>query len=132
MSASSCPDLRFAKGRPHILTKREQKAQLTVEDTRQRKLCHKRSMGRCEVKVVTPKPEASLIVTVRCKGKVVHNHHLIGGVGKRNVGDSILAEHRLDVCAACHQSIEAEILVPADRDKATDALAVTYERRKSW
>lgn len=132
MSASGCPELKFAKGKPHILTKREEKAKLKAEDDRQRELCHVRSGWRCEVQEVIPKPEASLIVTKRCKGKVVHNHHLIGGNGKRNVGDSIFAEHRLDVCQKCHQDIEGEILVPADRDKAEAAATVTYERRTQW
>jgi hypothetical protein len=132
MSASSCPEFRFAKGRPHILTKREQKAALKAEDDAERQRCHVRSGMRCEVQEVIPKPEDSLIVTKRCKGKVVHNHHLIGGVGKRNVGPSLFAEHRLDTCQKCHQDIEAEILVPADRDRATDAATVTYERRKRW
>lgn len=112
MSASACPDLRFAKGKPKVITKREEKAQLKAQDDKERKRCHVRSGGRCEVKEVIPKPEASLIVTKRCKGKAVHNHHLKGGVGRRNVGDSILAEHRLDTCQKCHQDIEAEVLVP--------------------
>lgn len=132
MSASACPDLKFSKGKPHILTKREQKAALTAEDTKQRERCHARSGWRCEVLEVLPRPEASVIVTKRCKGKVVHNHHLIGGIGKRNVGPSILAEHRLDTCQKCHQDIEAEILRPADLDKAEAAATVTYERRKTF
>ncbi len=81
------------------------------------------------MKEVTPKPEQSLIVTKRCKGKAIHNHHLKGGNGRRNVGDSILAAHRLDTCQKCHQDIEAEILVPANRDHQYDAALVTYERR---
>jgi hypothetical protein len=129
VSASACPDLKFAKGRPRILEKRETKSALTAKDNAERKKCHLRSGMRCEVKEVTPKPEQSLIVTKRCKGKAVHNHHLKGGVGRRNVGDSILAAHRIDTCQKCHQDIEAEILVPANRDHAEDALKVTYKRR---
>lgn len=132
MAASSCPDLKFSKGKPHILTKREKKAAVTAEDTKQRERCHARSGWRCEVWEVIPRPESSAIVTKHCKGKVVNNHHLIGGHGRRNVGKSILAEHRIDVCQKCHQDIEAEILVPADRDKAELAATVQYERRKTF
>lgn len=117
------------KGKPHILIKREMKSALVAKDNAERKKCHLRSGMRCEVKEVIPKPEESLIVTKRCKGKVVHNHHLKGGNGRRNVGDSILAEHRLDTCQKCHQDIEAELLVPANRDHQYDAAKVTYERR---
>lgn len=117
------------KGKPFIVEKREKKSALDAKDRAEREKCHIRSGGRCEVQEVIPKPEHSLIVTKRCKRKVVHNHHLIGGNGKRNIGPSILAEHRLDTCQRCHQDIEAELLVPADRDKREDAATVTYERR---
>lgn len=120
------------KPRPRVLEKRKAKADLKAEDDRQRKRCHARSGGRCEVNEVIPQPWESTIVTKRCKGKAVHNHHLIGGVGRRNVGPSILAEHRIDTCQKCHQDIEAEILVPADRDKEQDAATVTYERRAQF
>src|SRR5688572_20600387 len=113
------------KSRPRVLEKREAKAKLKAEDDRQRELCHARSGGRCEVLEVIPRPEQSAIATKRCKGRAVHNHHLLGGVGRRNVGDSIKAEHRLDTCQKCHQDIEAGILVPADRDVETIAAKVT-------
>jgi hypothetical protein len=128
VSASGCSDLAFPKGRPRILVKRERKSALDAKDRAERKKCHLRSGMRCEVIEVVSKPEASAIVNKRCKGKVVHNHHLIGGVGRRNIGKSILAAHRLDTCKTCHQDIEAEILVPTDRDP-TNAATVTYERR---
>jgi len=117
------------KGKPFVVEKREKKSAVDAKDRAEREKCHIRSAGRCEVQEVIPKPEQSLIVTKRCKRKVVHNHHLISGSGKRNVGPSILAEHRLDTCQRCHQDIEAGLLVPADRDKAQDAATVTYERR---
>lgn len=121
--------MMFPKPRPHVLVKREKKAAMTAEDTRQRKLCHLRSGGRCEVIEVIAKPEQSAIVKKRCKGKAVHNHHLIGGVGRKNVGVSILADHRIDCCIRCHQDIEAEILIPSHRDDCFDAKTVTYERK---
>jgi hypothetical protein len=132
MSASACPDLKYAKGRPKVLVKREKKAAVEAQDRAERKKCHIRSGGRCEVIEVIARPEHSALVKKRCKGNAVHNHHLIGGVGKRNVGISILADHRLDCCQRCHQDIEAEILQPANRDHAENAGLVTYERRTQW
>lgn len=128
-------DFRFAKPRARVLEKREAKAALDAEDARQRKLCHKRSGMRCEVIEVNLKPEDSAIVCLRCKGHVSHNHHLIGGRGKRNVGDSILAKHRLDTCTRCHQDIHAGILspVPCPVDGPPlyrDAATVKYWRLK--
>lgn len=124
--------LMFPKPKPYVLVKRERKASVKTEDDRQRAICHARSGLRCEVQEVIPRPDQSLFVIRRCKGRVVHNHHLIGGNGKRNVGVSILAEHRLDCCLRCHQDIEAGILVPADRDCAELAAKVIYERRRDW
>src|SRR6185436_6031789 len=83
----------FPKPRPHILIKREQRAAKTALDTQERKACHVRSGGRCEVVEVLPQPERSLLIVTRCKGRAVHNHHLISGVGRRNVGVSVLASH---------------------------------------
>ncbi len=132
MTASSCPDLKFSKGKPRILTKREQKAELTAQDTAERKKCHVRSGKRCECIEVISKPEASAIVRKRCKGKAVHNHHLISGVGKRNVGISILSEHRIDLCQKCHQDVEGGILRPEKEDDCFDAKTVAYVRRLEW
>lgn len=129
MGASNCQELTFAKGKPHVLVKRAKKAERDSEDTRERKLCHVRSGGRCECREVIRTPEASLITTKRCKGKAVHNHHLISGVGKRNVGISILSDHRLDLCVRCHQDVEAGILEPTKKDDCYDAATVTYDRR---
>lgn len=129
MGASNCNELAFPKGRPRVLVTREKKSAVEAKDRAERAKCHLRSGLRCEVWIVTPQPEQSVIVVKRCKGKAVHNHHLIGGIGKRNVGPSILAAHRIDVCKKCHQDIEAELLIPANRDQAEDAATVQYERR---
>lgn len=124
--------LLFPKPKPYVLVKREKKAQIEALDRQERKKCHQRSLGRCEVIEEIAKPEQSALLKVRCKGRAVHNHHLIGGVGRRNVGKSVLFTHRIDTCTKCHQDIEAEILQPANRDKAEDAATVTYVRRKDW
>ena len=120
--------LAFPKPRPRILEKREAKAALAAKDCAERKLCKLRSGGRCEVVTQTAKPECSALVIMRCKRAAVHNHHLLGGVGRRNRGESVLAIHRLDTCRECHQEIEAELLQPADRDLQHLAHRVQYER----
>ena len=116
----------FAKPRPHLLVKRERKAAKDAQDRAERKVCHLRSGGRCEVIIVTHTPEASAIVTKRCKRSARHNHHLLGGVGRRNVGASLLAAHRLDVCPDHHREIEDGIVEPYVFDEAHDAATVKY------
>lgn len=120
--------LAFPKPRPHLLEKRERKAKLKTQDAAERKKCHLRSGGRCEVIEVRFTPEQSAIYSKRCARRASQNHHLLGGVGRRNVGDSILARHRLDTCDLCHLEIEHAVLIPVDRDKSVDAATVKYER----
>lgn len=126
MRASSCPDLALPKGTPRLIEKRERKASRDAQDRAERKLCHVRSGGRCEVVLVTHRPEESAIITKRCKQSARHNHHLIGGIGRRNVGESLLAAHRLDVCADHHREIEDAIIEPYRIDEAHDAATVKY------
>jgi len=129
------------KGAPHRLVKQDAEADVDKQDRLEREKCHTRSGGRCEVlEVITPlfifdaKTMAQKPVTqvaVRCKRRVGENHHLIGGIGRRNKGKSILAEHRLDTCLRCHSDITGKVLVPAvnaqDRQLAAK---VVYERKK--
>lgn len=118
------------KPRPRRLEKDERKAKVTAEDTRQRKRCHVRSGGRCEVIFAHFRPEASEIRYVQCRGRALHNHHLMGGNGRRNVGVSILAEHRLDTCSKCHGDIGDGLLKPMleDDDYRFSAALVRYVR----
>ena len=118
---TACP-----KPRPRLLEKREKKAAREAQDRAERKLCHLRSGGRCEVVFVTHKPEQSAIITKRCNRAARHNHHLLGGVGRRNVGDSLKASHRLDVCPDHHREIEDGILEPYVLDEAQEAATVKY------
>lgn len=116
------------KPRPRLLEKRERRARLDAQDRAERKKCHLRSGLRCEVVEITHRPEASAIITKRCKHRAQNNHHLLGGVGRRNVGASILSEHRLDTCAEHHREIEDGILEPYNLDEQYDAATVTYIR----
>lgn len=122
-------DFRFAKPRPRLLEKRERAAALKADDARQRKLCHMRSGGRCEVIIAHFRPEHSEITYERCKRSARQNHHLISGRGKRNVDRSLYAAFRIDVCAECHLEITNHLLTPIQMDKAHEAATVRYERR---
>jgi len=117
----ACP-----KPRPKLLGKREQAAKVRTTDRKERETCHTRSGGRCEVCVMF------VILGKRTAFRCVHgaseNHHLKGGIGRKNVGDSILATHRLDVCAICHRDITGHVLKPANEAERYDAATVTYER----
>ena len=126
MRASSCPDLALPKGTPRLIEKRERKATRDAQDRAERTLCHIRSGGRCEVVIVTHRPESSAIIVRRCKRAARHNHHLLGGVGRRNVGASLKAAYRLDVCPDCHREIEDAILEPYRVDEQFDAATVRY------
>lgn len=121
---------RLKKPKPRLLEKRARKAAIETEDKKQRKFCRLRSGGRCEVIEVRFRPEASAIFSKRCARRASQNHHLLGGVGRRNVGESILAKHRLDTCDLCHTEIEHAVLIPVDQDKAKAAATVRYERRQ--
>ncbi len=117
------------KPRPRRLEKREKKAALLADDARERNACHKRSGGRCEVLIANFRPEASELTYTRCKRAVRQNHHLIGGRGRRNVGRSLFAAFRLDVCNECHADITDKILVPMRQDQAYEAATIRFERR---
>lgn len=116
------------KPRPKLLDKRQAKADVDRIDKQERTKCRARSGGRCEVRVVRilydGHPGA-----IRCTEVVRENHHLIGGIGRRNRGRSILAAHRLDVCTRCHAEITGRVLVPCvTQAKAECAATVRYER----
>lgn len=117
--------LMFPKPRPRLLEKRERSAEIAAVDRQQRAICRERSGGVCEVREQCGK------ALIRCKRRASQNHHLIGGIGQRNKGRSILAEHRLDVCDECHTLITHNVLVPCvEQSLAERAGMVRYERKR--
>jgi hypothetical protein len=105
-------------------------------DRIERRKCALRSQGRCEVIEAILKPESSAVIYRRCKNKASQCHHLLGGRGRRNVGVSMLAEHRLMCCAIHHAEITAHVLTPIPSPAnpkrigiATTAATVTYWRK---
>lgn len=114
----------FPKPRPKYLDTRERASQTARIDREERAKCHDRSGGRCEVYEKVPGRRLWL----RCMRRASENHHLIGGIGRRNRGRSILAKHRLDTCDTCHTDITWHVLIPVDGTKKEDAATVRYER----
>lgn len=132
-TASHCEHLcmpTFPKPRPRLLEKRAAKAALNSLDKAERKKCRMRSGGRCEVLEVKMRPEESAVVVVRCKSRASQNHHLLAGRGRRNIGESVLAGRRIDVCGSCHMEITNHVLTPVTGDRYTYAASVRYWRLK--
>lgn len=116
------------KPSPRLLDKRKAQADVAKVDREQRAICKARSKGQCEVRVCYYANGLATKQTWRCPRRDMQNHHLISGIGRRNVGRSLLAIHRLQVCDTCHRGITGKILVPVDGTKKDDAAAVRYER----
>lgn len=119
------------KPSPHMLKQQQVRAERDRIDRAERVRCRHRSGGRCEVirtiQLSTEHPERTL--PLRCEHRATENHHLISGLGRRNRGRSLKAEHRLDVCAQCHREITNHVLVPSDWTTREYAATVTYERK---
>lgn len=117
------------KPRPKLLDKRAIVKELAVLDRKQRARCRARSGGRCEVWWSDYLGPLAVSFAGRCANHATENHHLLGGIGRRNRGDSLKAEHRLDVCHDCHAEITGHVLVPCvDAEARTWASSVRFER----
>lgn len=120
--------LLFAKPRPELLEKRERAQNQAVIDRVERAKCRARSGGRCEVmanggNALFPQH------FWRCSRRASENHHLKGGIGRRNRGASILAAHRIEVCSICHSEITGHVLQPVGVGRE-DAATVRFERAR--
>lgn len=126
--------LAFPKPRPRLLDKRTRAADVAKVDRAERATCKARSGGRCEVWTLAPRnawPYMPRPLFFRCERRATENHHLIGGIGRKNKGQSILAAHRLDVCRECHRELTGHVLVPCvPHEQAERAESVRYERRR--
>jgi hypothetical protein len=113
--------LMFPKQRPKALDKADKAKALEALDKKESAKAKKRAGGRCEVKDVGRGPIQHGVVMFCCPNKDTETHHLLGGIGRRNKGQSILAEYKLRVCNRCHLDITANILRPttATHDAAT-------------
>lgn len=110
--------LAFPKGRTPALAKQDKQAALEAQDKKENQKAKKRAKGFCEV----------VDVYGRCARKDVHTHHLLGGMGRRNRGVSVLASMKIRVCQTCHNEIHAKILKPTTEKH--DAATVRFRREK--
>lgn len=117
--------LLFPKSRPALLDKRDRAASKASVDRAEREKCRKRSKGQCEMVELF----YSKAITRRCTRRASENHHLIGGIGRKNVGPSILAEHRIETCSICHSEITGHVLQPSGCGRE-DAKTVRFERTR--
>ena len=123
MSASSCPNLKFAKTRPRALDKEDRNKRVVSTDKAEDKIVKARSKGQCEVFVVG---------VGRCQKKAISIHHQLAGWGRRARGRSALAEHKQHICdgpTGCHRLITGHVLrllINGDLPQWDDA----YERVK--
>lgn len=134
----------IAKPRPKLLEKREAKAQVAAEDRAENAKVRKRSDGFCEVRIEAYRElivtgtlvgESTRVVPYighanRCHRRAGHIHHLISGIGRRNIGKSIKADHKLHVCELHHEEIHGHVLKPVNELERYDAATVCYERIK--
>ena len=116
------------KPRPRLLEKRDRASATAAIDRAERAKCRKRSGGKCEV-VEAICNTLGQRVQFRCGCFATHNHHLLGGIGRRNRGASILAAHRIDVCKECHAELHGHVLQPVGEGRE-DAATVCFERVK--
>lgn len=110
------------KTRVKALDKAEKQRAIAATDKRENAKAKERANGRCEVR------ERARFGHLRCEHKDTQTHHLKGGIGRRNRGDSILAINKLRVCAECHTAITANIL--RTTTATHDAITVRYWRAK--
>ncbi len=114
------------KSRVKALDKADKQKAIEAKDRAENAKAKKRAKGRCEVVEVPGRWDR--VLTVQCDNKDTETHHLLGGIGRRNKGKSILAEYKLRVCTACHQAITANILRPTTAEH--DASTVRFWRAK--
>jgi hypothetical protein len=92
------------------LGKTRQEEQKALDEAESEKV-RQRSGGQCEV-VETEAlivDDTIVLSLTRCPRKAYHVMHLIGGRGKRGIGISALAEHKLHGCPECHRDIDGDI-----------------------
>ncbi len=121
----------FAKSRNKTLEKAEARAELDKQDKKENAKAKQRAKGGCEVIVSLMAPikgDVTLAHSERCTRKDTETHHLIGGIGRRNKGKSLLADYKLRVCKECHDAITKHILRPTTA--VHDAHTVRYWRER--
>jgi hypothetical protein len=121
--------LKFPKSRVRALDKQDKAAARATQDKKENAKAKARAKGRCEVVEAWTerKGEAVFYSSFRCKRKDAHTHHLLSGIGRKNIGRSILASAKIRVCQQCHADIHAKVLQPTT--DTTEAAKVRYRRQ---
>ncbi len=123
--------LAFPKSRVKALDKADKAAALAKKDKEESAKAKKRAKGHCEVWLALMAQRLGATNDshdLRCSRKDTETHHLIGGIGRRNKGKSILADYKLRVCKECHAAITSNILRPTTAEH--DAATVRYWRSR--
>lgn len=115
------------KPRPKLLDRKQAKAEVAQIDRRENAKVRARSGGICEVRIPAFQVPA---LSTRCARHASHIHHLISGIGRRNIGRSIKAAHKLHVCIEHHSLIHGHVLKPTNNVDRYDAVKVRWERVK--
>jgi hypothetical protein len=117
--------LKFGKSRVKALDKADKAKAIEAQDRKENAKARARAKGMCEVSWLAGVGSVAT-VPMRCTRKDTQTHHLISGIGRRNKGKSILAEHKLRVCDQCHADLHAKILQPTS--STDEAASVRYRR----
>jgi len=104
----------------------------SVEDV-QNALVRVRSKGQCEVREQFTSrgfAEPEIVSARRCHRRASEVHHLLGGTGRRGIGESAKAENKQHLCGICHDLITRHILIGQWTHVEDRAGTVTYVRVK--
>ena len=96
MIGSNFSGFAHAKGLPARLAQRARKATRKALDRKESDTVRRRSVGICEV----------VLDGSRCTTRAVPVHHLLRGVGKRAVADSLLTDFKVHVCSDHHWDLD--------------------------
>lgn len=109
------------KGRVKALDLEDKRAKVATTDKQENAKAKARAKGQCEILTVLVGTAGRKAVTTRCPNKDTQTHHLIYGIGRKNKGNSILAEYKVRTCDQCHADINAKKLkaTTAEHDAAT-------------
>lgn len=92
---------------PAKVEKAKRTSKRLASDEEETAKVHERSKGQCEVTWFGKKAKK----ITRCqRPRMLGVHHMISGWGKRARGLSLLAAHKQDVCAECHDLITGKVL----------------------
>ena len=130
----ACP-----KSRPRALDKQDRVTRKQSVEDRENAKVRVRSHGQCEVleRVKHTIPEAKHMIEGgvvyalhHCRRQARHIHHLLGGSGRRGMGESALAVNKLHLCPQDHDLITRHILQPEWTDVENRAGTVTFRRER--